>query len=36
VRKAAEFIGKHHSYIAKSIKIKKLYKGEDYTISVKE
>jgi hypothetical protein len=32
VRKAAEFIGKHHSYIAKCIKKHTLYKGEEYTI----
>jgi hypothetical protein len=35
VRKAAEFIGKHHSYIAKCIKKQKLYKVEEYTISEK-
>lgn len=35
-RKASEFIGKHHSYIAKCLKNHKFYKGEEYTITVKE
>ena len=35
VRKAAKFIGKHHSYIAKIIKTHKTYVGEIYTITKK-
>jgi hypothetical protein len=32
IRKAAKFIGLHHSYIAKCINSNNLYKGKDYTI----
>ena len=35
-RKASQFIGKHHSYIAKCLKNHKIYIGEKFTISVKE
>ena len=35
VRKAAEFIGIHHSYVAKCIRKQKLYKGKVYTIMKK-
>jgi NUMOD1 domain len=35
VRKASEFIGKYHSYIAKCLKNDKFYKNEEYTIIVK-
>lgn len=36
VRKAAEFIGKHHSYIAKCIKNQELYIGVEYTVRIKK
>jgi hypothetical protein len=32
IRKAAEHIGLHHSYIAKSLKTNNTYIGKDYTI----
>jgi hypothetical protein len=32
IRKAAEFMGLHHSYIAKSMKISNKYVGKDYSI----
>ena len=32
VRKAAKFMGMHHSYIAKCLKTHKVYKGKGYTI----
>lgn len=35
VRKAAKFIGIHHSYVAKIIKIHKTYVGKIYTITKK-
>jgi hypothetical protein len=35
VRKASEFIGKHHSYIAKYLKDHKIYKNEEFTIRIK-
>jgi len=35
VRKAAKFVGIHHSYVAKVIKIHKIYVGKAYTITKK-
>ena len=35
IRKAAKFIGIHHSYVAKNIKIYKIYVGKLYTITKK-
>jgi hypothetical protein len=33
IRKTAKFIGIHHSYIAKCLKINKIYKGKGYYIT---
>lgn len=33
IRKAASFVGIHHSYIAKCLQKKNIYKGEVYTIT---
>lgn len=32
IRKAAEFLGIHHSYISKQISLNKIYKGNDYLV----
>lgn len=32
IRRVADYINKHHSYIAKSLKKNGIYKGKDYTI----
>ena len=32
IRKAAKFLGKHHSYLAKCLQKQKLYKGKEYTL----
>ena len=36
MRKVAELIGLHHSYIAKCIKNNNYYKRKDYTVVIKQ
>lgn len=36
VRKAAEYVGLHHSYVAKCLQKQNIYKGKEYTIVKKK